>query len=820
YAADSVVLFADSQAVELVGHGLIEQEGATLEADTVQLRQVECRLVARGDPALFQEGTVLTGDRMRYDTCERRGFVEGALTNFEQSGVEWFLRGGLSVDSGSVRLFAGESDLTSCDLPEAHYHFASGAVKWVNNTILIARPATLYVRDVPILWLPFIFQDMRPGRRSGLLVPRFGINDLVRPNSGYARHVTNIGYYFALSDYFDFQVAMDWYSGTSVSLNGEFRYRWLDRFVQGGLGVTRLWEEGANGGGGGRSLRLRWGHQQTFDLRTRLNASVDYVTSARVLERNTVDPYLATATLGSNVNFSKQFAWGTMGLGGSLRQDLTNGAVNQTLPSFSLTPVPIDIGSFVTWTPSFTLRNDRAYKQRGPILPGLPLPGDTALRADTLLFESRTTDLQMSTPFRIGGWNWQNSLSVRDEVREQRDSVWVPDPDNPNDSSLTFYGLDFATSVDWNTGFGLPTIFAGSWKLQPSVGIQNTTSGPFMIRNRNTNGAFVRQGKRLSFGASLSPSFFGFFPGFGPMSRIRHKISPTVRWTFAPAANVPEAYARAITRRGATPVLRSPVQNRISAGLTQNFEGKLKLAEGDTATDPRNARKVKLLSISTSDVVYDFEQAKEPGRTGWQTQTLSNQLTSDLLPGFSLGFTHDLWRGLVGTEGVSFKPFMTRMSARFTISERTITSLAGIIGGRGPSPTTDDFREPLDTAVTAGLIPGPTGDRFQDYDRRPTRGSGRRPFSMSVTYDDQRQRTDIEGLQSPLTSTANRTVGLSIGFDPTRNWAVSWSTQYNLTQGAFGQHVIRLERDLHRWRATFQFLKSPNGNFAFNFFIS
>jgi hypothetical protein len=63
-------------------------------------------------------------------------------------------------------------------------------------------------------------------------------------------------------------------------------------------------------------------------------------------------------------------------------------------------------------------------------------------------------------------------------------------------------------------------------------------------------------------------------------------------------------------------------------------------------------------------------------------------------------------------------------------------------------------------------------------------------------------------------------VGLAIGFDPTENWAVSWSTQYNLTKGEFGQHVIRLERDLHRWRATFQFLKSPNGNFAFNFFIS
>jgi Tat protein translocase TatC len=818
YAADSVVLYADSQAVDLVGNGLVEQEGATLEADTVRLRQAECRLAAAGTPSLFEKGTVLTGDRMRYDTCERRGFVEGALTNFEQSGVDWYLRGGLSVDSASVRLFAGNSNLTSCDLPEPHYHFSSGAVKWVNNTILIARPTTLYVRDVPVLWLPFIFQDMRPGRRSGFLAPRFGINDLVRPNAGYARHVTNVGYYLALSDYFDLQLAMDWYSGSSVSLAGEFRYRWLDKFMQGGIGITRLWEEGADGVGGGRSLRLRWGHQQTFNLNTRLNASVDYVTSARVLERNTVDPYLATAALGSSVNFSKRFDWGTMVLGGTLRQDLTNNAVTQSLPSLSLTPVPLDIG-IVTWTPSLTLRNDRAYNQRGYTIEGIPQPGDTVLPLDSILVENRVTDLQLATPLDIGGWNWQNSLSIRDEVREQRSVERVPDPDNPGDSVTRYNGIDFATSVDWNTAFSLPTLFPGSWKLQPSVGIQNTTSGPFMIRNRNTNGAFVQQGKRLSFGASLSPSLFGFFPGFGPLSRIRHKVSPTLRWSYAPAATIPEDYARA-TRAGGTLQLRSPVQNQVSVGLSQNVEGKLKPAEGDTTTDPRNARKVKLLSVSTSEVVYDFEQAKEPGRTGWKTDVVSNQLTSDLLPGFSLSMSHDLWIGVVGTDTARFKPFLNRLSARFTISERTITSILGIIAGRGPSPTTDEPAPPLDTAVTTGLIPGPSGDRFQDYDRRPTRGVGRRPFSLSVTYDDLRTRPEETTSRSPLASQANRTVGLSIGFDPTRNWAVSWSTQYNLTTGEFGQHVIRLERDLHRWRATFQFLKSPNGNFAFNFFIS
>jgi len=824
YAADSVILFADSQAVALVGRGLVDQEGATLEADTVRFRQARCELLARGGPALFQRGTVLVGERMRYDTCERRGFVDSAVTNFTQSGVDWFLRGGLSIDSASVRLFARRSQLTSCDLPEPTYHFSSSSVKWVNNTIMVARPAVLYVRDVPVMWLPFIFQDMRPGRRSGLLVPRFGINDLVRPNTGYQRHITNIGYFFALSDYLDAQASLDWFSETSITANAEFRYRWLNRFLQGGLGFSRMWESGVDGAPGGRSLRLRWGHQQSFDLRTRLNASVDYATSARVVERNAVDPFLATATLGSNLNFSKQFGWGALALGGTMRQDLTTGGTTQQFPSLSLTPVPIDLTSFITWSPGLTFTMDRTYDQPAGTVPAPPIPGDTVPRLDSLVTETRASSLSFSTPLRIGGWNWQNSFSVRDDIRETGTTRQLVIDSVTGDTTTRFYGLDFSTTVDWNTGFSLPSLFPGSWKLQPSVGIQNSTGGPFLLKNRNTNGQFVRQGKRLSFGAQISPSFFGFFPGIGPLARIRHKVSPVVRWAFAPAANVPLPYARAITPVGQSPELRSLAQHRVGISLSQNIEGKYDAPPGDTATDPRNARKTKLLALETSEISYDFEQAKLPGRTGWATQQLSNQLTTDLLPGFSLSTTHDLWRGAVGFDSAAFDPFLTRVSARFTISESTLRGLAHLVTGRGGDPGAGPAGPPLplDTAVEQRLIPGVRGDRFQDYDRRPRGGAGRQPFSLSVTYDDQRTRpaADAEPDLRLTDRNANRTLGLAFSFDPTRNWSLSWTTQYNLTTNEFGQHVVRLERDLRRWRASFQFLKSPNGNFAFNFFIS
>src|SRR6185503_5454238 len=202
-----------------------------------------------------------------------------------------------------------------------------------------ARPAVLYVRDVPVLWLPFIFQDMRRGRRSGILVPRFGVNDLVRSNPGYHRHISNVGYYVAINDYIDAQAALEWYASTSVAVNGQVQYRWLNQFINGSLSLTRMWETGS----GSKSLRLAWNHQQQFNLRTRFSANIDYATSTRILQRNSANPDLVTATLRSAGTFSKQFSWGTFQTGGSRSQDLSNGTVTMQLPSVTLSPAPIDL---------------------------------------------------------------------------------------------------------------------------------------------------------------------------------------------------------------------------------------------------------------------------------------------------------------------------------------------------------------------------------------------------------------------------------------------------------------------------------------------
>jgi len=47
------------------------------------------------------------------------------------------------------------------------------------GSFVVARPAVLYIGDVPVMWLPFLFQDIRSGRRSGIIAPNVGVSIVI-----------------------------------------------------------------------------------------------------------------------------------------------------------------------------------------------------------------------------------------------------------------------------------------------------------------------------------------------------------------------------------------------------------------------------------------------------------------------------------------------------------------------------------------------------------------------------------------------------------------------------------------------------------------
>ncbi len=812
YSADSVQLLAEEKEIRLHGAGLVEREGSSLEAEGIRYVESGCQILAEGSPKLFDPTGVLVGEGMRYDACNKAGIVQHARTDLDHGGGTWYMIGDMAVDNAEDRVYASGATITSCELEEPHYHFATRQVKWVSKRLMVSRPAVLYVADVPIAWLPFVFQDTRRGRRSGVLPPQVGINDIVRFNAGYQRHITNVGYYWAISDYMDAQGSLDWYAGRSLTMNGRFRYRWLDRFMAGGVAVQKLNEYDTQLS----SFRINWSHQQQFSLASQLTANIDYATSSRIISRNSVDPVLAIGTIDSRLNYQRRFAWGSLNLGGSRSQQLDKPLVTTTFPTVAFTPNQIAITRNITWSPSFNFTNTLTTGAFGSRA-GVP--------AETLLVDSRASSFSLATPIRFGSWTWQNSVAVQDNW-SSRNTFESRGSDSLGTDTLITRMESFATTVDWQTGIGLPVLFQGRWNLQPAVQIVNTAPGSFMVRNERTSGAFITQSKRLQYSAALAPTFFGLFPGFGPVSRIRHAISPTLSWAYSPRATVPQDFADATNLQNRN----VPARHTLTLGLSQNFEAKLRppvrpasadsAAQDSVPADPAEGRKVKILSIQSDAIAYDFEQAKLPGRTGWATQTWGNTISSELVRGLNLRFAMDLWEGAVGTDTAQFRPYLTSVTTGFSLGAGSLNLFRRLLGLRPQTvrerpDTLQDGTSPTDPGrnFTNAFQRGPMATQFSSVDRlSPVRGGGQ--FSANVNYSLQRTRpTDNrEGVTNSMLSG-------SMSFSPTAHWTVSWQTSYNFTQGQFADHVVRLDRDLHDWRATFTFIRSPNGNFSFSFFI-
>ena len=243
-------------------------------------------------------------------------------------------------------------------------------------------------------------------------------------------------------------------------------------------------------------------------------------------------------------------------------------------------------------------------------------------------------------------------------------------------------------------------------------------------------------------------------------------------------------------------------------------------SRGADTTTGADSRKLRILSINTSGITYDFEQAKKPGFTGWATQTITNSLLSELLPSFNLSLTHDLWRGRVGSDTADFDPFLQNVSASFALSGNFFRSIASIVGLGGKRPadgSADRRRDDVPTSYVAESGRRTRPGSFFSTTQAPFRSAGR-SFSANFNYQLTRTRPP-SGVPEPAATSDRQSLGFSTNFSPTPFWSLSWSSQYNITDGKFESQVVRLERELHEWRAGFNFVRNPNGNFAFYFSI-
>jgi hypothetical protein len=270
--------------------------------------------------------------------------------------------------------------------------------------------------------------------------------------------------------------------------------------------------------------------------------------------------------------------------------------------------------------------------------------------------------------------------------------------------------------------------------------------------------------------------------------------------------------------------------------------------------------------MNFSPLAYDFERARQTHRSGFATDAISSDISTDLIPGFHGGIQYSLYQGDILSDSARFKPFRTGIDAGLTINSQSgiFGAISRVFGKAVPqqNPAIESIDKSADDAQASAVARTPVAgitSRNRQYDIPETQG-----WSATLTYSQTRQRpptgngiildndptfkcapylinpiiyeqciqaesANPDGGVPPSTITSGgpfirqpgrNNLQSAMTFHITPKWGGSWTTNYDFEAKKFGSHMVTLQRELHDWKAIFAFTQASNGNFAFNFFIA
>lgn len=258
----------EEQVATLAGDVVMRQGSMQVEADEASLYQAENRGELSGNVRVRDNGALLVGDHadIQLDTGEAK--VDNAEYVLHKSRVRGNALYAKRAENAIIRLKDGT--YTTCE-PNSNAWQLKG-----NNITLnpatgfgTATNVTLRVKDIPVLYTPYIYFPIDDRRQSGFLPPSFSTGS----DTGF---MLVTPYYFNLAPNYDATLYPRYMAKRGLLMEGEFRY--LTKSSEGQFGAAYLNDDDTD-----RKKQtdyektrymLNWQHKGGLD--SRLMTEVDY----------------------------------------------------------------------------------------------------------------------------------------------------------------------------------------------------------------------------------------------------------------------------------------------------------------------------------------------------------------------------------------------------------------------------------------------------------------------------------------------------------------------------------------------------------------
>ncbi len=330
-ARDTAHFAVRKKILHLCGSASVRFKKQALEAEVIDIDFDRSTMQARGArdstgnvvgfPVFTDDGEEFAGETMSYSFATKRGRVSVGETTVDGG----FYYGRHIKRVGEKTVYVEDGCFTTCNAPSPHFYFNSPKMKAVMDDKIYLDPVIWYVEDIPVFALPFgLFFSLERGRRSGLVMP----SPLMTSDRGVV--LQNLGYYFAVSDYFDTELAADLTSKGGFTLYNRTRWALMDRFsgnAEVRFGYTRFNVDAPYA----MNIGVTLNHQQQLRPQESITANLAFA-STKLYQNTSLNPMdRVLQNARSTASYQRTFFDGTtLNLNYVRDQNMITGSVTET----------------------------------------------------------------------------------------------------------------------------------------------------------------------------------------------------------------------------------------------------------------------------------------------------------------------------------------------------------------------------------------------------------------------------------------------------------------------------------------------------------
>ena len=311
------------------GNVVVVWQGQNLTADRVRYKAATHVLHATGT-VVFTKGTAtLKGEALVLNSDTGRAEMDATLLTAADSGLT--LSSEKLIRFNESEFSATSSELTTCDIPNPSWKFGAEKLKVNLLGYATGRNVIFYIKNVPVLYIPWIAFPVVLEKRSGLLFPRFGYSK----SRGMQLELPA---YWVISPSQDLQLELD--IMTRRGLGTELDYRYIrTRGSEGHIAPYSIYDQVEE--------RWRWQLAQEhkeifsrdFNIRMSVNATSDRSFSSDFGEKSGEYNRQSSDTIVNALKFGQNYAVNSYLRYNEDLYAVDNRATVQTLPSFGIAGV-------------------------------------------------------------------------------------------------------------------------------------------------------------------------------------------------------------------------------------------------------------------------------------------------------------------------------------------------------------------------------------------------------------------------------------------------------------------------------------------------